>query len=84
MGHEEGEIVIFDVKKPGRESEAKEAARYKNKVMSREVCWSNRRGELYVGNEDGTVTIWDAKLNTPICRIIIFLLKMFLELMQSL
>jgi hypothetical protein len=31
------------------------------KSKSREIGWSSKRGEIYVGNVDGTVTIWDAR-----------------------
>lgn len=61
LGYHDGEIVVYDIKKPGRESEAKEVSRYRGKPLSREVCWSTSRGEFYVGNQDGTITIWDAK-----------------------
>lgn len=37
------------------------------KPKSREIGWCGKRGEIYVGNVDGTVTIWDAKRTSPIC-----------------
>lgn len=36
------------------------------KAKSRELAWSGKRGEVYVGNVDGTITIWDAKQASPI------------------
>lgn len=34
------------------------------------MCYSEKRGEVYVGNEDGTITIWDVRKGQ-----IIFVLK---------
>ena len=67
IGLDEGEIVVFDIKKCGREREAKQVAKLKNRPNSKEICWSGSRGEIFVGNEDGTVTVWDAKKKAPIC-----------------
>lgn len=38
-------------------------------IQSREICWSSNRGEIYVGNADGTISIWDAKKGSIICKI---------------
>ena len=43
-------------------------AKLKNKAKSREICWSRKRGEIFVGNEDGTVTVFNAKSASPICK----------------
>lgn len=69
-GYNEGDVVVFDIGKPGREASAKEMAKLRNKPKSRELKWSPSRGELFVGNDDGTVTIWDAKKNQIICNIL--------------
>jgi WD40 repeat protein len=67
VGQDEGELVVFDINKPGRERETKEVAKLKNRSKSREICWSPSRGEIFVGNEDGSVTVWDARKTAPIC-----------------
>ena len=68
VGYEEGEILVFDIGKPGKEGFSKEVAKLKNKNKSREIKWSSSRGEMFVGNDDGTVTIWDAKKASIICN----------------
>lgn len=40
----------------------------KNPPKSRELCWSSKRGELYVGNENGNITIWNARCASPMCK----------------
>jgi len=50
IGLEEGEMIVFDINKSGREEETKEVARLKNRPQSREICWSGSRGEIYAGN----------------------------------
>ena len=35
---------------------------------TREIVWSTGRGEVMVGNEDGTVTVWSAKKGASICK----------------
>jgi WD40 repeat protein len=67
LGMEEGEIIVFDINKHGREDETREVARLKNRPSSREIKWSGSRGEILVGNSDGSVTVWDAKKTSPIC-----------------
>jgi WD40 repeat protein len=68
VGHDEGEFIVYDIGKPGKEGYTKEVAKLKNKAKSREICWSSARGEAYVGNDDGTVTIWNAKKAEIICN----------------
>ena len=34
----------------------------------RSVKWSSNRNEIYVGNQDGTITFWNATKATPICK----------------
>ena len=42
----------------------------------REIAWSSARGEVMVGNEDGTVTIWSAKKAAPICNYLLIIKQM--------
>ena len=67
VGYEEGEVVVFDISKPGKEASAKDVSKLKNRPKSREVRWSSSRGEMFIGNDDGTVTIWEAKKSEIIC-----------------
>jgi len=60
--------MVFDIGKPGKEGYTKEIERFKSKPKSREIIWSSQRGEIFVGNDDGTVTIWNAKKAEIICR----------------
>jgi WD40 repeat protein len=43
----------------------------------REIVWSSNRGEVIVGSEDGTITIWSAKKAAPICKL--FNLNLYLS-----
>lgn len=73
IGLEEGEMIVFDINKAGREVEAKEVARMRNRPQSREICWSSSRGEIYAGNQDGSITVWDAKKASPICNFFFYI-----------
>ncbi len=69
-GFDDGEIGIFDIVKPGsvlkyskftikllikiQEKFAKENASLRGKTKVRYVEWSGSRGEIFVGNADGT------------------------------
>ena len=80
LGFEGGDFIVFDINRPGHEQLTKEVARFKNKPnvfyftyqKSRQICWSSKRGEMYIGNLDGTITIWDTKKGSPI-RIILLI-----------
>ncbi|CAD8077014.1 unnamed protein product [Paramecium primaurelia] len=61
VSHENGIIIIIDIQNPGQEQFAKQITNLNGKIKSREISWSSKRGEIYVGNVDGTVTIWDAR-----------------------
>ncbi|CAD8180472.1 unnamed protein product [Paramecium pentaurelia] len=61
ISHENGVIIIIDIQNPGQEQFAKQITNLNGKIKSREISWSSKRGEIYVGNVDGTVTIWDAR-----------------------
>ena len=63
--------MVFDINKQGREAETREVAKLKNRSKSREICWSAKRGEIFVGNEDGSITVWDAKKTAPICTTLL-------------
>ncbi|CAD8170894.1 unnamed protein product [Paramecium octaurelia] len=61
ISHENGVILIIDIQNPGQEQFAKQITSLNGRFKSREISWSSKRGEIYVGNIDGTVTIWDAR-----------------------
>jgi hypothetical protein len=60
------------VGKVGREKFCKQTASLKGRTKIREIMWSNARGEVMVGAEDGTVTIWSAKKASSICLNYLF------------
>lgn len=60
-GFDDGEIAVIDIEKPGREKFAKLNASLVGKKKVRSVSWSNSRHEIFVGTQDGTVTIWNAR-----------------------
>ena len=51
-----------------KDAKLKELTRMKNPPKSRELCWSSKRGELYVGNENGNITVWNARCTSPMCN----------------
>ncbi|KAM3133073.1 WD repeat and FYVE domain-containing protein 2 [Paramecium bursaria] len=59
-GYNEGGLTVLDVGKAGQESQAKIKTKLESKIKSRELQWSRKRGELMVGNDDGTITIYNA------------------------
>lgn len=61
VGMESGSILVYDIDSPGYENKAKEVTILHNSAYSRDVSWSRKRGEVYVGTQHGTVTIWDVK-----------------------
>ena len=61
VGYDAGEVIVYDIGPPGKEALAKDVTKLKNRAKSREVRWSPSRGEMFIGNDDGTVTIWEAK-----------------------
>ncbi|EAR93569.2 PX-SNARE domain protein (macronuclear) [Tetrahymena thermophila SB210] len=65
-GFDDGEIAVIDIEKPGREKYAKLSASFVGKKKVRSVSWSGSRGEIYVGTQDGTITIWNAKKGVAI------------------
>ena len=48
-GYDEGEVIVFDIGKPGKEASAKDVIKLKNRPKSREVRWSPSRGEMFIG-----------------------------------
>lgn len=65
-GFDEGEVAVFDIEKPGKEKFAKLSASLVGKKKVRSVTWSSSRSEIFVGTQDGTITIWNAKKGQPI------------------
>lgn len=60
-GYDDGELAMFEIEKPGKEKYAKQIASFKSKGKVRVIEWSANRGEIYLGHEDGIITIWSAK-----------------------
>lgn len=79
IGFEEGEVAIYDIGKPGKvrscgindkqERFTKQTAKLVYRENSREIAFARNRGELYIGNEDGTISVWDVRIAQPICII---------------
>ncbi|CAD8136025.1 unnamed protein product [Paramecium octaurelia] len=61
-----GSTIVYDIGGLGQEKNTKKITQFKNKDKSRCVCWSSSRGEVFIGNSDGTITIWSAKDCSPI------------------
>lgn len=66
IGYQSGRTVVFDVNKPGYETGVKEVTSFKNKNNSRCIAWSPSRGEVFIGDDDGILTIWSARDCSPI------------------
>jgi len=58
---DDGVIAIFDIGKPGKEKYASSRAMLLGKPKVRTCKWASNRQELISGNQDGTVTFWDAR-----------------------
>lgn len=67
-GYDQGEIAIYEVGKVGKEKHANLNGSLVGKPKIREIVWSNKRGEVMVGNEDGTISIWSASKQASICK----------------
>ncbi len=74
--YDDGSIAIIDLHKPGKEKFAAVTAVLTGKKDVRCIVWSSNRYELYSGCEDGTLTFWDAKKISPVCKIPILLFKL--------
>lgn len=59
---------MFDLDKPGREKYAKMIATLKGKEKVRSIAWAPKRSEIFAGNEDGTITFWNAVEGKSICN----------------
>ena len=68
---DDGVIAIFDIGKPGKERYASSRAMLNGKPKVRTCRWATSRQELISGNQDGTVTFWDARQAEPICKTIL-------------
>ena len=65
---DDGVLAIFDIGKPGKEKYASSRAMLNGKPKVRVCKWASSRQELISGNQDGTVTFWDARKAEPICK----------------
>ncbi len=66
-GYETGELGIFEVGKPGKEKFAKRVALFQTKKKVRVLGWSNVRKEVFLGDEEGIITIFNGKQGMSIC-----------------
>eukprot|EP00330_Aristerostoma_sp_ATCC50986_P012712 CAMPEP_0114589998 /NCGR_PEP_ID=MMETSP0125-20121206/12325_1 /TAXON_ID=485358 ORGANISM="Aristerostoma sp., Strain ATCC 50986" /NCGR_SAMPLE_ID=MMETSP0125 /ASSEMBLY_ACC=CAM_ASM_000245 /LENGTH=181 /DNA_ID=CAMNT_0001787203 /DNA_START=849 /DNA_END=1394 /DNA_ORIENTATION=- len=66
VNHSDGAIGIFEIGKPGKEKFTSHTANFTGRKGSRVGVWSTNRYEFYSGDEDGTVTFFDAKKIAPI------------------
>ena len=60
--YDDGELCIFEIEKPGKEKFAKRIATFQSKSKVRSITWSSNRGEIYLGDEEGIITIFNAKI----------------------
>eukprot|EP00828_Plagiopyla_frontata_P039391 TRINITY_DN517_c0_g1_i2.p1 TRINITY_DN517_c0_g1~~TRINITY_DN517_c0_g1_i2.p1 ORF type:complete len:317 (-),score=57.95 TRINITY_DN517_c0_g1_i2:63-1013(-) len=64
-GYNNGLIQVYEIGKAGKEKFTKQIMQLPGKNKERTIKWSKDRLELYVGNEDGTITFWNAKKAKP-------------------
>ena len=50
-----------------QEKFTKQIAEYQDKPNIRQTVWSRNRGEIFLGNEDGTIAFLSAKKGFSIC-----------------
>ena len=60
ISYDDGFICVLDVAKGLNDKQATIKTKIQGKPKSREIQWSRKRGELMIGNDDGTVTIYNA------------------------
>jgi len=60
-GYDDGELCIFEIEKPGKEKYAKQVARFHSKNRVRVIRYSPSRAEVYLGHDDGIVTVWNLR-----------------------
>ncbi|CAD8049374.1 unnamed protein product [Paramecium sonneborni] len=60
VSYDDGVICVLDVGKCLQDNIGKIKTKIQAKIKTREVQWSSKRGELFIGNDDGTVTIYNA------------------------
>ncbi|CAD8138900.1 unnamed protein product [Paramecium pentaurelia] len=67
IGFQTGQAIILNIF--NKEIQVQEATQFKNKIKSRCIAWSLFRGEVYIGNQEGFVTVWDIEKKIPIYEI---------------
>lgn len=65
-GYEDGELCMFEIEKPGKEKFAKKIATFQTKKKIKCITWSSNRGEIYLGDDEGIITIFNAKIGQSI------------------
>ncbi|CAD8076904.1 unnamed protein product [Paramecium sonneborni] len=66
IGFQTGQAIILSI--VNQVIQLQEATQFKNKIKSRCIAWSLLRGEVYIGNQEGYVTVWDIQKKIPICE----------------
>ncbi len=66
-GYDYGELCMFEIEKAGKEKFAKKIATFQSKKKVKALCWSSSRGEIYLGDEEGIITFFNAKKGESIC-----------------
>jgi hypothetical protein len=65
----DGLLHVYNLGSPGQEHHATKHLTTKTKENARAVLFSKKRGEIYVGNSNGTIFIFlSTDLSAPICK----------------
>ncbi|CAD8076873.1 unnamed protein product [Paramecium primaurelia] len=85
------EIIYFllirkmDLQNPGQKQFAKYITNLNKKIENGKMCEFSKKGEIYVGNVDGTVNIWYARNSNQFVtyKLIIFFFKLMIQTQQN-
>ncbi|CAD8132412.1 unnamed protein product [Paramecium pentaurelia] len=67
IGFQTGQAIVLNIL--DKEIQKQEATQFKNKIKSRCIAQSHLRDEVYIGNQEGFVTVWDVQKKIPIYEI---------------
>ena len=68
-GDTDGFINAFSIGTPGNEKSVKQTSEMKGMPKSRVVIWSEAQGEIFSGNQNGKITVFNPKRGESIAVI---------------